>query len=185
MTMYARSDVVRIRPEGGCGIPHVRPVRKKDPDTGEVLSYIPIWGIDCPQCEAHLGADPQWSKSRFRIPLTPDELEELEEQRQLAEAALEQQRQMLAQQALAQTQTLRGAQPAIDPDDIAITKSGEGVEDGGDGTSPGAGQQAGARAEDYAALTKSELKDLARERGLTVGGTHADLVQRHVEFDNT
>lgn len=96
MTLYARSDLMSVSipvTSGGCGDTHSRPVNNGAPAR--------TWGLDCPDCEAHLrgdkkkkiihtipgdkekgiparlthvaDADPHWSNAPEGVPLTPDE----------------------------------------------------------------------------------------------------------------
>jgi hypothetical protein len=181
MVLYARADILRQSAiPGGCGFPHTRPV-KKGPD-GEDIP-IPVWGIDCPPCEAHLNDDVRWAKLRSKIPLTPDQTEELQDQKVQAEAALRSQQLFMAQQAIEAQMAQRGTIPDIDPTDMAITKSevgGSSPEAAGTPSEPAAPASV---AGDYGALTKNDLKDLARERNLPIGGTKDDLIARHLEHD--
>jgi hypothetical protein len=179
MVLFARSDVIRVNP-GGCGNPHQRPVKSRDPDSGEE-TYVSTWGIDCPACERILHDDVQWSKSRFRIPLTPDEIEEQKDLKEQADAAAERARMQRARDDAAAAMAARGTQSDIDPADMAIT----GPEGSGGAYVNAEGQSvAASSAADYNALSKAELKDLARDRGLPLAGTKDDLVVRHVEHDN-
>jgi hypothetical protein len=178
MVMWARSDALEIGCRKVPGTSHIRP-RKEN---GEP---IPVWGVDCPPCEVAEANNPQWSRSRFRIPLTPDEVEEAAEAVQMAEAALQQQQLAMARQAAlaAQQARLGGAlEPQADPDDVAITTSDSNVDAAGsvEGAPP-AGQRD--IAADYTALAKTDLKELARDRGLPVTGTKDELVARHVQFE--
>ncbi len=167
MVLYARSDVVGVAlpPEYGCGSGHTRPEGAK------------TWGIDCPPCEARLAGDPQWSKSRFRIPPTPDEEEEAKELKERADAALERARLQEAREAAATERARLANFREEDDGDVVITGS-EGS--GGSSTSV----KTATRPADYSALTKTDLKDLARDRGITVGGTREDLIARHLEHDS-
>ena len=177
MVMYARSDVLEIGCRKVPGTSHVRP-RKTN---GEP---IPVWGVDCPPCEVAEASNPQWSKSRYRIPLTPDEEEEAEEATRMAEAALQQQQLAMARQAALAAQQARfgGAlEPETDPEDMAITTSADNVTAAG-GVEAGTAPQRDIAA-DYAALGKTDLKELARDRGLPVTGTKDELVARHVQFE--
>jgi hypothetical protein len=176
MVLYARSDVIResaTEPPGGCGYPHERPlIDSKNPDKG----YVAVWGIDCPPCEARLHDDVRWSKTRHRIPLTPDEQLEMQEAKEAAQAMIQQQQILLAQAAQAEAQRARVTSPQGDDTDAVITKSG---------ASPVApvNEEAPSGGADYSALRVSDLKDMARERGLGVGGTKEDLIARHLEYD--
>jgi|SRR5580692_2533219 hypothetical protein len=176
MTIFARSDVL----EEGCrafpGTSHIRP-RKKN---GEP---IPVWGINCQPCELALAADPRWSRSRFRIPLTPDEELESKEAQRLAEAALHQQQLMLAREASNAAMAARfghGLEPMIDDEDIRITTADDNVS----GDRPAAPVTVPAnRAADYGGLTRAELAELCRDRSLPATGTKADLTGRLAEND--
>lgn len=167
MVLYARND---IKSHSSNGHVHVRPVK---PDG----TPVPIWGISCPQCERQLASHPAWSASRYRIPLTPDEAQEASDAKAAAEAALHQQQMLLAQQAITAQMAAKGAEPVTDPADIAVT---------GNDSLPATDVVAASpspSASDYAAMNKADLKDLARDRGLPVSGTLADLVARHVDYD--
>jgi hypothetical protein len=177
MVLYARNDIQAQTCHGG-GPTHRRPTKVDG-------SPIPIWGIDCEPCVAALAGDHRWSASRYRIPRTPDEEEADRETLEIAQAAQRQAEIQMAQEAVRARQgAVLDARPDIDPTDIAITGSETAP------VSPGAGD--GARDRDalvqaakgnYSALGKPELKDLARDRGLSVGGTKEDLVARHAEHE--
>ena len=92
MTLYARSDLVQVtipRNQGGCGLPHTRPVDEGVP--------AKIWALDCQTCEDSIRAEltikeqthPHWSGTISGIPETPDEeaQREDEERRGQREAA--------------------------------------------------------------------------------------------------
>lgn len=171
MVMYARSDINSIH-DLTPGHTHARPKKLN----GE---HFPTWGIDCPPCEARLQGDPNWHRSRHRIPLTPDEQEEARDAQAAAEAALHQQQLMLASQALTAQMAAKGAVPDGNPEDVYVSKPGE------DDDSPAVPQVVPAKTGyDYSALAKTDLKELARDRGLPVSGTSADLVARLTEYDN-
>lgn len=175
MTIYARSDIL----EEGCraypGTSHVRP-RKA---SGEP---IPVWGIDCPPCEQILSADPRWSRTRFRIPLTPDEQEEAEEATKMAEAALHQQQLMLARQAMEAAQQVRfgNLEPTVPDGDLVITTAADNVS-GRSAAVPAAAKRNPAA--DYGGLTRAELAGLCRDHGLPATGTKAELIARLAEHD--
>lgn len=170
MTLYARQDI-QMHMSGATGHRHRRPVKGDG-------TPVPVWGIDCPQCEAELAGHPGWARSRYKIPLTPDEQEEAALAKAAAEQALHQQQLMLAHQALLSQAAARGAEPAISPEDLAISTSAD-ADDGlaDEDESP---QDAAA---DYSAMNKNDLKDLARERGLVVSGSREDLLSRHLDYD--
>lgn len=180
MVLYARNDIQSVSvPQGvgGCGNEHKRPAKSDG-------SPVPIWGIDCPGCENHLNNDVHWSRSRYRIPLTPDEEQEAQEAKELAQAAMQQQQIQVARQMAEAALVARGAVPEIDPADIAVTGS-EAVP--GSPEAAGGQRDRGALVEsakaNYAALGKQELKELARDRGLVLSGTKEDLVARHAEHE--
>jgi len=173
MTLYARSDIL-VHHNGITGHTHRRPSKGDG-------TYVPIWGIDCPPCEATLGGDPAWSASRYKIPLTPDEEQEAIDTKAAAEAAMHQAQMAIARDAAIQAAAARGAVPDIDPDDVAVTSGDDGgpaaLDDSALRTDPDV------LAANYAAQNKTDLKDLARDRGLAVSGSREDLIARHVEFD--
>jgi hypothetical protein len=177
MVLYARSDIIREQPVGGCGKPHIRPVIGKDNNGEDQLA--PVWGIDCPPCEAVLAGRVTWSRKRHQIPLTPDQEEEAEGARQMAQAALERQ-QALAAQKVAEL-GLRNAQAGddgIDPADVHITSAEDGDGPSENEENPSGGMDPS----DLRALDKSALKQMAAGRGLPVGGTKDDLVSRLAEY---
>lgn len=69
MTLWSRSDLaavtVSVDAHGGCGRTHSRPVNGDRP--------VPVWQLDCTQCEDHLRHDPHWSVTASEIPETHDE----------------------------------------------------------------------------------------------------------------
>lgn len=68
MTLYARSDVMSValsKDHGGCGATHMRPVTHGAP--------AKVWALDCTLCEDHLRSDPHWAIDALEIPETPDE----------------------------------------------------------------------------------------------------------------
>lgn len=77
MTLYARSDIVAVSvsPEahGGCGKTHHRPASDGNP--------VPIWALDCLACEDFLrsGHSDLWAASPAKIPESPDEIANREE----------------------------------------------------------------------------------------------------------
>lgn len=69
MTVHARSDVASITvsaAHGGCGRVHTRPAPGGNP--------VPLWSLDCPQCEDFLRSDPLWASNVSEVPETPDEV---------------------------------------------------------------------------------------------------------------
>lgn len=175
MTIFLRSDLLEFPCRKVPGTSHVRP-RKANGDP------IPVWGVDCPPCEVAEASNPQVSRSRHRIPLTPDEEDEAREAQKMAEAALHQQQIMLARQAAEAAQSVRlgGLEPTLDADDVAITTSADNVS--GDTGRPAATAPAD-HAASYTPMTKADLVELARDRGLPVTGTKAELVRRHADHD--
>lgn len=178
MTLFAREDIqsVSVSPDvGGCGNTHRRPRKSNGP--------VKVWGIDCQGCEAHLAADPAWSRDRFQLPKSPDQ--EVEDERAVAraEAAEAQARVLLARQ---QMDNMRLQTPLvldINEDDIAITGDEVDSVDGASSPQTDRPTRVEAARGDYRAMTVPDLKDLARDRGLPVSGTKADLVDRHAEHD--
>lgn len=176
MVMYAREDVVRfVPPEGhGCGRPHNRPLRDpEDPD-----SYVATWGIDCPPCEALIQGHPQWSTRRGDIPMTPDQIADVEAASRVAAQELAREKAAADRQRLLD---LRAAREGVgDPagDDVAITVSEPGE-------SAPVNAETVSREADYQALDKATLKDMCSSRGLAIGGTKADMVGRLVEHDRS
>jgi len=177
MVLYARQDILSVAPSGGCGRSHNRPILSED-DDGEI-TYVPVWGINCKPCESILNDDVQWSKSRHRIPLTPDQVQELADAKEEAERTL----QLEQLRKIREDAQLRAQQAAVaTSDEVAgVAPVITGREDGPSG---GSANSTGSTAADYGALSKTDLKDLARNRGLPVGGTREDLIARHVEHDN-
>ncbi|HUN38476.1 MAG TPA: SAP domain-containing protein [Trebonia sp.] len=171
MVLYARNDI-NAHHDMSTGHSHSRP-RKSDG------TRVPIWGIDCPPCERSLSGNPAWSSSRYKIPLTPDEEQEAADAKAAAESAMHQQQLMLAQAAVTNQMAARNAQPDINPDDLVVSSDPE---------EQPASVKAAATAimveqvkADYATLTKTDLKDVCRERNLTVSGTREDLIDRIAE----
>lgn len=166
MVLYARNDIqTHLGPNGHR---HARPIKGDG-------TPVPIWGIDCPPCELLLQGHPAWAPSRYKIPLTPDEQDDLEDAKAAAEAALHQQQMALAQQALIAQMAAKNAQPDIDPEDVQVTS---------ETTNPVPADPASSgpevAASDLAVLSKADLKDLCRDRGLPVSGTTQDLINRLV-----
>lgn len=176
MTIFARSDIL----EEGCravpGSSHVRP-RKGN---GEP---VPVWGIDCPPCEVALAADPRWSKTRFRIPLTPDETEEAAEAQKMAEAALHQQQLMLARQAseAAMAAKFGGLEPTVPDGDLVITTAANNVTGKAAASQPLVARRNPAA--DYGGLTRAELQELCRDHGLATSGSKAELIRRLADHE--
>jgi len=172
MTLYARNDIqLHYDPENGHR--HSRPTKGDG-------TPVPVWGISCPDCERKLSTHPAWSPSRYKIPLTPDEQQAAEDERDAAQRAMQQQQMLLAQAAFNAQMAAKGAVPEDNPDDIAISTDPEPETPADLATKAVLSQ-----ASDYEVLTKTDLKDLARDRGLPVSGTHAELVTRLAEFDNS
>lgn len=180
MVMYARSDQLEIKCEAAPGASHVRPRRNPaDPES----DFMPVWGVDCRPCEqGHLRDDPHWSRSRHRIPLTPDEEEEAQQALQDA-ARIDSQLKLIEARTRAnqyRDAVASGELSGLTEDDIAVTTSADVVQAGPEVPAPRASADLGAP---YRALTKKELSDLARDRGLPIAGTKAELVDRHAEHD--
>jgi len=180
MVMYARSDQLEVKCEARPNTSHVRPHR-----AGPDSDFIPIWGIDCPTCEkGHLKSDPHWSKSKHRIPLTPDE--EAEAKHALEDAArMDSQLKLIEARARAEqyrSAVASGELSGLNDDDIIVTGPGEVVSDGSPAVPEDSRADLGAS---YRALTKEDLVSLARDRGLVVSGTKDVLVDRHVEYDRS
>lgn len=178
MPMYSRSDVLEVKCEARPGTSHVRP-RRGD---GEP---IPVWGVDCPPCErGHLVKDPHWAKTKGRIPLTPDEKEEAEEAVREA-ARLDSQLKMIeARERLARVREYQesGELMAVSDEDVVVTTADDNRNDAGVPDKPAVSSSADVGAS-YRAMTKPDLADLARDRGMAVSGNKDDLVSRHVEYD--
>jgi hypothetical protein len=170
MTLFARQDILAHQ-STNTGHTHRRPAKKDG-------TPVPVWGIDCPDCEAELEGHPAWARSRYKIPLTPDEQEEAALAQAAAEQAMHQQQLMLAQHATIQQMAARNAAPQVADEDFAISTGDDSGEDGGD--DPAVTDVEGA---DYSAMTKNDLKELARDRGLVLSGTREDLLARHLEHD--
>jgi hypothetical protein len=171
MTVYARSDVMSValsKHHGGCGAVHARPVTHGAPAT--------VWALDCRACEDHLRGDPRWAASPAEVPETPDEIRIREEREKKGEldrsANLETAVQSLAasqdgmQRLLTIMATMLANNPAM-AQALAAANSGD---------TPGA--TASAPAEDLAALPLDDLKARARQRGLPVSGSRAQLLDR-------
>jgi len=171
MVLFARNDI-RSFHNPASNHTHSRPAK------GD--GFVPLWGIDCPPCEAALTGNPAWSPSRYKIPLTPDEALEAADAKAAAEAAIHQQQLMLAQQGVMAALASKNIGPEINPEDIAITSET-------DEPSPSVEAPAGPNREtmkaDYRVLSKPDLKDLAKERGLAVSGTVDELIDRLVDSD--
>lgn len=74
MTVHARSDVSGVSisvAHGGCGDTHSRPVVDGAP--------AKTWSLSCSKCEEYLRYDPCWSAIWDNIPETPDEVSAREE----------------------------------------------------------------------------------------------------------
>jgi hypothetical protein len=178
MVLFARSDQLEIKCERGGS--HVRP--RRDPADPQ-SDFIPIWGVDCKPCEGgHLRQDPHWSKSRHRIPLTPDEHEE-------AQAALKEAAFVRGQLELARARTeaqqyremiATGELAGLNAEDVVITGASEVVSGGPGGAPVTTETDWGAS---YRGLPVKDLRDLSRDRGLAVTGNKADLVARLAEYD--
>lgn len=171
MVLYARNDI-QSHHSGRTGHNHRRPAKGDG-------TPVPIWGINCPPCEQELAGHPAWAATRYKIPLTPDEEAEAADARAAAESAMHQQQLLLAQSAVMSQMAAKNAVPEIDSEDIAVTSDSEPAPSG-DGGSPSPPSQES----DYDVLTKTDLKDLARDRGLPVSGTREDLVARLIEYDS-
>lgn len=144
---------------------------------------MPVWGIDCGPCEkGHLKNDPHWSKSRHRIPLTPDE--EDEGKQALADAArIQAQLEMIRarkERQEYQAAVASGELAGLNDDDVAVTTASDVVSSEPSVPSPRASADLGAP---YRALLKKELSDLARDRGLPITGNKDELVERLTEYD--
>lgn len=178
MAMFARADQLEIKCELGGS--HVRPRRNPaDPDS----EFVTVWGVDCSPCErGHLSTDPHWSKSRHRIPLTPDQEEDARAAMQEAAHVRNQLELIRARREAEEYRSLvaTGEIAGLDPDEVVITGSSEVV-------SPGSGDVSVTTETDwgasYRALGVKDLRDLSRERGLPVSGTKAELVDRLAESD--
>ena len=75
MNLYARSDVMGVSiavASGGCGQTHTRPVNNGAP--------AKTFELSCPQCSFALKDDVQWSKVYNDLPLTPAEQQKMEEE---------------------------------------------------------------------------------------------------------
>jgi hypothetical protein len=169
MTIYARSDILEEPCRAFPGTSHIRPRRA----SGEP---VPVWGVECTPCEQALAADPRWSRSRFKIPLTPDEEEEAQEA--LQQARVMQQRLELerARQANNELAASRNAMLTdLMNEDVVVTTAADNR-----GPVPPQVPVPPQRnyAADYGAFTKAELTELLRERGLSVAGTKAEMVGR-------
>lgn len=169
MTIYARSDILEEPCRAFPGSSHVRPRRANN-------EPVPVWGVECTPCELALAADPRWSRSRFKIPLTPDE--EQEAQDALQQARVLQQRLELerARQANAELMQSRNAMLAdIAGEDVVVTTAADNRRPG-----PPDAPVTPARnyAADYGGMTRAELAGMCREFGLPTGGTKADLIGR-------
>jgi hypothetical protein len=170
MTLYARQDI-QLHMSGATNHRHRRPTKQDG-------TPVPVWGIDCPSCEAELDGHPGWARSRYKIPLTPDEIEDAETAQAAARQALHMQQLALANQALVAQMTAKNIEPEIPDGDLAISSSSEMDDDDDAATSV-----EGSSSADYSAMNKNDLKDLARDRGLVLSGTREDLIARHVEHD--
>jgi hypothetical protein len=170
MTLYARNDI-NAHHDTETGHSHSRPVRGDG-------TRVPIWGIDCPPCERKLAGNPAWSGSRYKIPLTPDEEIEAADARAAAEQAMQQQQLMLAQSAVMNQIAARGAQPDINPEDLAITSEPESLPPGLARLAAKSGPTLDSVKADYATLTKTDLKEACKDRGLPVSGNREDLIDR-------
>lgn len=179
MTLYARNDIIRVSVPGGCGNPHTRPASGKLGPDGETL-LVQVWGINCPPCETHLNDDVQWSKSQYKIPMTPDEEQDAEDERTRHEAALRYEQTRMARESYdRRSREAPESVQAVDPTEIAVT----GPESASVSPESVGGVPAASNAGDYGALDKVALKNMARNRGLSVSGTKDDLIARHLEYD--
>ncbi len=164
MTLYARSDVQAIA-IGDAGHSHARPKRKDG-------NPVRRWALDCVVCEKALDDDILWSKSKYDIPLTDEEEKEIEQLNKQANAAMERER--IAQaRALAEGANVQRREEADDPDDEPVTEETE--------PEPELTVEPVA---DYTTMTKDDLKQVAKQRGLPVGGSKDDLVRRLAEYDD-
>jgi len=173
MVLYARNDI-NAHHDTVTGHSHSRPFK----DDG--ITRVPVWGINCLPCERALSGNPAWSSSRYKIPLTPDEEQEAADSKAAAEQAMQQMQMQLAHAAMVNQAAARNAQPDTDPDDLAITSDPDASTSG-----PAQAGKSGVTLDtiksDYATLTKTDLKDMCRERNLTVSGTREDLIDRIAE----
>jgi hypothetical protein len=172
MTIYARSDILEEPCRAFPGTSHIRPRRA----SGEP---VPVWGVECMPCEQALASDPRWSRSRFKIPLTPDE--EAEAQDALQQARVMQQRLELerARQANMELAASRNAMLTdLMNEDVVVTTAADncGPVPPQVPVPPQRNYEA-----DYGAFTKTELKELCRDRGLSVTGTNPELIARLAE----
>ena len=202
MTLYARSDVMSValsKDHGGCGATHMRSVTQGAP--------AKVWALDCVLCEDHLRSDPHWAIDALEIPETPDETRVREKAEERGEHA---QKANLERAVASLATTAEGFQQlllmmfASNPDMAAnMTKMMGALAAGGNSTVIQQAADASVQdvptevndrrtelglkpfdfGSDLNTLKISELRALAKSRGLDSTGDRVQLLKRLHEQD--
>lgn len=168
VTLYARSDVQAVA-LGGVTHTHRRPMRADG-------TPVRRWALDCDICEPMLDDDNLWSKQKHKIPLTQAEEEEIKDLNDQANAAMERERIAVAKQLAEGVKAKAGQTDEDDDDDKPVDSDDDKAKQ--EATPPEPTVRI-----DYASINYNDLNQLAKERGLAVGGKKPELVERLERHD--